>query len=463
MSADENAATPSANRPFGLLTLTMIVIGSMVGTGIFTTSGFTLAAVGTPARVLGCWIAGCLIALCGAVTYGHLARCMPESGGEYLYLSRRVHPLVGFLAGWVSLTAGFSGAVAAAALALEDYLQLSEQTAIPHGLTACAAIVFCAVLHSVRIRAGALTQNVTVILQIGSLLALLGLALWNIGSHPWAPLSPPDPPAFTWSSFGVSVLWISFSFAGFNSAVYVASESKQAARDVPRALLIGTLLVAGLYLLLNLVFVRAAPVEELAGRGDIAAVAMEAISSSSSGGWIRGVISLSLLTSVMGMMMAGPRVYSRMADDRVFPVFFAAANGGIRRSVWLQAVIACVLILIHQAAFRIGAIATPLEGLLRYISITLAVSAAACAATVPLQRTAGTPASLGTRVAAAAYVIATAGCVLLPFLPGGGADSADQMRHAAGAVLTFATGVVAWRLMRTGTSNRQQSVSSGDK
>ena len=118
MSASDAETT---KKPFGFASLTLLVIASMVGVGVFTTSGFTLAAVGSPSRTLLCWCIGGTIALAGAVSYGRLARLLPESGGEYLYLSRNVHPSAGFVAGWVSLTAGFSGAIATAAVAFEQY------------------------------------------------------------------------------------------------------------------------------------------------------------------------------------------------------------------------------------------------------------------------------------------------------------------------------------------------------
>ncbi len=111
-----------AGEKFGLWTLILVVIASMIGSGVFTTSGFSVASLRSPAWVMVAWLIGGMIAICGALSYGMLARLMPQSGGEYLYLSRTIHPAVGFLGGWISLTAGFTGAIALTALTCEEYL-----------------------------------------------------------------------------------------------------------------------------------------------------------------------------------------------------------------------------------------------------------------------------------------------------------------------------------------------------
>jgi amino acid transporter len=137
-------STPSPDTPrFGLVTMTCVVIAGMIGSGVFTTSGFALADLQSPARVLLAWSVGGAIAVCGAIAYGELARRLPQSGGEYLYLSRLLHPFVGFLAGWISLTVGFSGSIALVALTFEEYVVPAEirATWLPAGSAAIAVIV----------------------------------------------------------------------------------------------------------------------------------------------------------------------------------------------------------------------------------------------------------------------------------------------------------------------------------
>lgn len=350
----------------------------MIGSGVFTTSGFSLAALGSPARVLIAWCIGGVIALCGAVAYGELARRLPVSGGEYLYLSRRLHPFAGFLAGWVSLTAGFSGAIAMAAITFEIYAvpDAVRPGWLPVKSVSVAVIVLFGIGHAFLVRLFAIVQNAVVGIKLVALVAFLIVAAIQIPTHTWSfePLGSPLP-AF-WSpasliALASSVMWISLSYAGFNAAVYIASEAKEADRIVPRALWLGTVLVTVLYLLLNLVFVTATPALEIAGEEKIAAIAAVAIGGQRLNLLISTAIALGTLSSVAGMIMTGPRVFSRMADDGVFPAFFGSGPKSISRTVLLQTSIAAGMVFI-----------TDLQGLLGYLSTTLALSSAVTVATL---------------------------------------------------------------------------------
>ncbi len=368
---------------FGLTTLTCVVIASMIGSGVFMTSGHSLAALGSPVRVLIAWCIGGVIALCGTVAYGELARRMPVSGGEYLYLSRRLHPFAGFLAGWVSLTAGFSGAIALAAITFEKY-------AVPEGIRpgwlpvnsgAVAVIVLFGVGHAFLVRLFAAVQNAVVGIKLIALAAFLIVAAVQIPTHAWntAPLLSTLP--LFWSSASLfalasSVMWISLSYAGFNAAVYIASEARDAEHIVPRSLLLGTVLVTLLYLLLNTVFVTAAPAWEISGQDEVAAIAARAIGGRSLDLLIRAAVALGTLSSVAGMIMTGPRVFSRMADDGVFPAYFRSGGNSTSRTVLLQTAIAAGMVFV-----------TDLQGLLGYLSTTLALSSAMTVATLLLPQT----------------------------------------------------------------------------
>ncbi len=149
-------------KGFGFWTLTFLVVANMIGAGVFTTSGFTLASLGDPWIVLLAWFVGGLVALCGAFSYGILIQRMPASGGEYVFLSRAVHPFAGFMAGWISLLAGFSGAIAFAAVALESYLPGD----FPAKLPAVGVVVLGAALHGGRRWLGVGVQNTAVILKL---------------------------------------------------------------------------------------------------------------------------------------------------------------------------------------------------------------------------------------------------------------------------------------------------------
>lgn len=349
-------------RHLGLGSATALVVANMIGVGVFTTSGFALADLGSPGRVLAAWAVGGGFAVLGAISYGALASRMAESGGEYLFLSRTVHPLAGFLAGWVSLFAGFTAPIAAAAAGLEAYLAPAGTAAGPWIGT--AAIVVAAVLHGLRAAPGVLAQN----LAVGAKLLLLAVFVATAASCLEVP-APTAAPAFVWGDFAVTLVWVSFSYSGWNAAVYVAGEVRDAQRTVPRALLRGTLITMAVYLALNAVFVFAAPVADLAGKQDIAAVAAGALGGDGLALFVRLIIGLALLTSISSMLMAGPRVYAQMASDGVFPRVLAPRAAVPTAAVFLQAALALICLWIAS-----------LRDLLGYIGYTLGLSTAATVA-----------------------------------------------------------------------------------
>lgn len=423
---------------FGLTTLTCVVIASMIGSGVFTTSGFSLSSLGSPGRVLLAWGIGGVIALCGAIAYGELARRLPISGGEYLYLSRQLHPFAGFLAGWVSLTAGFSGAIAMAAITFEAY-------AVPESIrpdwlapntVAITAILLFGFGHAFLVRLFAAIQNSVVGIKLAVLVAFLVAAALQISTREWhwAPLDQPLPPIWSLAFARVlagSVMWISLSYAGFNAAVYIASEVKDAERNVPRSLWLGTVLVTFLYIVLNAVFVTAAPVSEIAGQKEIAAISAKAIGGSSLELLMRTAIGLGTLSSVAGMIMTGPRVLSQMADDKVFPALFRTGPNSISRTVLLQTAIAAGLVMISN-----------LRDLLGFLSTTLAISSAITVATLFLPFRSTDPSqqprsmSLLVKLCGAVYVLST---IVIATLM-----AQNQPRDLSATAITLLLGGLLW-------------------
>lgn len=359
----------SKGKGFGVWTLTFLVVANMVGAGVFTTSGFTLQSLGSPHLVLAAWAVGGAIALAGAVSYGQLIRVMPESGGEYLFLSRAAHPLVGFIAGWVSLIAGFTGAIAFAATALESYaMPASLRPAwLPVNSVAISSVIVGALFHGFKPRVGAIFQNMAVILKLAMLGTFLVVAMVLLPMDRWKgePMAGATALPSVAVAFAGSLVWISLSYSGFNAAVYIAEETREIKKTVPKSLLLGTTIVLVLYLLLNAVFVCAPPGEVVAGREDVAAAAAEWIGGHSLATFVRVIISLALLTSVSSMMMAAPRVYRKMADDGMLPKSLGAGGEAPRTAVMAQAGLAVLFILISS-----------LQGLLSYLGLTLSVCAA---------------------------------------------------------------------------------------
>jgi len=350
---------------FGFFSLVCLIIANMIGAGIFTTSGFALGDLGSANRVMAAWVVGGVIALCGAVSYGGLVRRMTESGGEYLFLSRVIHPVAGFIAGWVSLLAGFTGAIAFAALAFETYAFPTRPAWMPPGAAAVGMVALAAILHGVRVRTGAMFQNSVVVLKvvmIGGFLLFAAYVALTAGTAP----APPAAMPFSLAAFAGSLVWISLSYSGFNAAVYVAGEAKDAQRNAPRALWVGTAVVTVLYIALNAAFVYLPPFEAVVGKEDVAAAAAQAIGGEPAALFIRVITVIALVTSVFSLVMAGPRVYARMAEDGVFPRFFRFGGAGAPTAAIMgQAALAIALILISD-----------LRGLLGYLGFTLSISAA---------------------------------------------------------------------------------------
>src|SRR5687768_687320 len=358
-------APGTTERTLGFTSLVCLIIANMIGAGVFTTSGFALSDLGSADRVMAAWVVGGIIALCGALSYAGLIRHMTESGGEYLFLSRLIHPLAGFITGWVSLLAGFTGAIAFAARAFETYAFPTRPDWLPDGVAAGGMVLVAALLHGVKVQVGALAQNIVVFLKVALLIGFLAIAASVAMTQGAAPAPPPEMP-FSFAAFAGSLVWISLSYSGFNAAVYVAGEAKDAQRNAPRALWVGTAVVTVLYVALNAAFVYLPPFEAVVGKEDVAAAAAQAIGGESAALFIRVITVIALVSSVFSLVMAGPRVYARMADDGVFPRFFRFGGGGAPTAA-----------IIGQAALAIALIVmSDLRGLLSYLGFTLSISAA---------------------------------------------------------------------------------------
>jgi amino acid transporter len=424
------AGAGTAPRSYGLPTLVALVVAGMIGSGVFTTSGFAVEAVGSAGLVLAAWAVAGAIAVCGAIGYAALAAAIPVSGGEYLYLARRLHPFAGFLAGWVSLTAGFSGSIALAALACENYAAplLGLPASVPPRALASGIVIGCGLAHALSAPAAAAFTNLVTLIKMIAITGFVAVGYAALGGRA---AEPPAAAPFSLGSFASTVMWISFSYAGFNQAVYIASEAREPRRTVPQALLIGTLITTLAYLLLNDLFLRAGPLEAIAGQADVAAIAAASLGGPWLETWMRGVITLATLSSVAGMMMAGPRVYARMADDGVFPRFFAGSRG-MGRAVLLQMAVA--LVLVNSGSIR---------DLLGFLGVTLSLFSALAVATLWLPgRDAAEMPPLSWPVAAAAAIYVAATLVLIVLM------SLHDPRNLVGTAATLAIGAALWKVGR---------------
>jgi APA family basic amino acid/polyamine antiporter len=345
----------------------------MIGTGVFTTSGFAVGDFGAPAPVLLAWLVGGVLALCGALSYGALSRCLPESGGEYTLLSRTIHPAAGFLAGWVSLLAGFTAPIAAAALGLQAYLADSFEIPGRPEWIGSVAIIAAGSLHAARVETGLRLQNAAVLIKLLAIAVLIVLGLQHIAALPGAMEIGWKPVPIT--TFSTTLVWITFAYSGWNAAVYVAGEVRDPDRNLMRSLLIATSVVTVIYLLVNTVFLYSAPIEQIAGRPDVGAVAAEAIGGVPLRRALSVVVALALLTSISAMLIAGPRVVQRMAADGHLPSLLARGEDAPRAATALQITLALIVVWVSD-----------LKDLLGYIGFVLGLSAAATVSGLMLYR-----------------------------------------------------------------------------
>jgi APA family basic amino acid/polyamine antiporter len=323
----------------GLISATALVVSNMIGQGIFTTTGFLAGDLGTPSLVLGIWVVGAISALLGALCYSELGINFPSSGGEYVYLTKAFGPTWGFMTGWVSFFAGFSGPIAASALAFSDYLGhffpalRAENARVIAGsgewtlqfggaqLAACALVAGFTVLNVFGVRRVARVQNVLTTIKVLVLLAFIGLGFLSgqgTTEHFSAAAARTSSTPLA-GQFAVSLIFVYLAYSGWNAATYVAEELRQPARTLPLALGFGTALVAALYFGLNLVFLYAAPLQELQGKLAVGEFAASKLFGPEVAGIFSGLMAFSLMSTVNAMVTIGPRVYYAMAGNGAFP------------------------------------------------------------------------------------------------------------------------------------------------
>ncbi|MFL2478759.1 MAG: APC family permease [Verrucomicrobiales bacterium] len=307
-----------------------IVIGNMVGIGVFTSLGYQLNDVSSNFSILLLWVIGGIYAICGALCYGELVASKPRCGGEYHLLSSVYHPSAGFLAGWISVTVGFAAPIAAACGIFGTYFVQSTGIGDESGKVP-AAIMLIAVtsVHLLKLKVGGAFQIIMTALKFGLvlLLAVCGITMGDAGSWDFAP-GPfeVEKNIILSSTFAVALFYVNYAFAGWNAATYVAGEIKNPSKNIPRALLVGTISVLLLYLLINIAFIVSTPKSEMVGKEEVGLIAARYIFGQSGGNLIGGLIAFGLISAVSAMTWAGPRVTQMIGQDYGKLRFFAKTN-----------------------------------------------------------------------------------------------------------------------------------------
>ena len=318
--------TETAPRTIGLSTACGIVIANIIGTGVFTSLGFQLPEIHSGFALIMLWIVGGIAALCGALCYGELAAALPRSGGEYHFLSTIYHPALGFMAGIVSATVGFAAPIALAAMAFGKYFSGVFDFGSPVFLS-FAIVWIVAIAHLRNLRAGSAFQNIWTIVKLVLIAALIVAGFLVDSKQPiiFLPQAGDTMSIFA-APFAVALVYVMYSYSGWNAAVYITDEIERPEKNVPRALLLGTLVVIVVYTALNAVFLLAAPRNELSGQLEVGLIAGKHIFGEQGGLLVGAIICLGLVSTISSMMWLGPRVTMSMGEDHWLLRFLGRKN-----------------------------------------------------------------------------------------------------------------------------------------
>jgi basic amino acid/polyamine antiporter, APA family len=337
-------------RKVSALTATALAVADMIGTGVFTSLGFQVRDIPSPFSLTMLWVVGGLVALSGALSYSELAAAFPRSGGEYNFLSRAFRPSIGFMAGWISATVGFAAPVALAAMAFGQYfagvVPGAPVLALGIGITWLVSVV-----HLFGIHSGSALQNISTLIKLGLIVVLIlaGLLVANPQPVSFAP-SAADIGYITGAPFAISLVFVLYSYSGWNAATYIAGEIKNPEQNLPRSILAAVLIVTGLYVALNAVFLYTTPVSELAGQLDVGLIAGRHIFGEAGGRIVAALICIGLISSISAMMWVGPRVTMVMGEDNsMLEVFSRTTRNGVPFNAMLFQLIVVTVLLLTQS------------------------------------------------------------------------------------------------------------------
>lgn len=353
----------------------------MIGTGIFTSLGFQVVpgiGIPDPFAILIIWLVGGIISLCGATVYGEIATTFNKSGGEYTFLTKLYHPLLGFVSGWISIIIGFSAAIAGLSIATGEYFlpiigspEDAHLIGIPIVKLIGAIVIGVIALVQMRgVKVGGMVQNYMTYIKLGLVFTFLALPLFFGGEGKTSGVNfAPSEESFDMIfslSFAGSLVWVMFAYSGWNASSYIVGNMENPKRNLPFSLMVGTLIVTVLYLLLNTVFMYVATFDELAFKVDLGNVVASKLLGGKVALFFSAVFSLALISGVNAMFIAGPRVAQQMGKDHsLFKALGKESKGGAPKiAIIVMAVISIILVF-----------TVPFDAIIRFTGFTLAVFA----------------------------------------------------------------------------------------
>jgi APA family basic amino acid/polyamine antiporter len=351
--------------PVTLATAIALAVANMIGIGVFTSLGFQVRDLPSGFALLMLWVVGGVIALCGGLSYAELATAFPRSGGEYNLLSRIYHRAVGFLAGWLSATVGFSAPAALAAMAFSGYLAGVWPDA-PQLALALAVVWAVTLVHLWGTEGASAFQNASTILKVALIVGFIAAAVAYGQPQPlsFAPTSR-DLALIASPPFAISLAFVMYSYAGWNAVTYIAGEVRDPRRTVPISVVAAVAVVTLLYVGLNAVFLYTTPVERLAGQIRVAAIAGQHVFGDTGARVVDAVICVGLISSISAMMWLGPRVTMAMGEDfKMLSVFARKTRNGVPATAIVFQLVVVTLLLLTQR----------FESIVEFIQFSLTIS-----------------------------------------------------------------------------------------
>ena len=359
------ADTGTGRAPVTAITAIALAVANMIGIGVFTSLGFQVRDLPSGFALIMLWVLGGVIALCGGLSYAELAAAFPRSGGEYNLLSRIYHPAVGFLAGWLSATVGFSAPTALAAMAFSGYLGGAWPGA-PELAVALAVVWTVTLVHLCGTEGASAFQNVSTLFKVALIVGLIVAAVAYGRPQPlsFAPQAG-DLALIVSPPFAISLAFVMYSYAGWNAVTYIVGEVRDPKRTVPLSVIAAVAVVTLLYVSLNAVFLYTTPMDQLAGQIRVAAIAGLHIFGATGARIVDAVICVGLVSSISAMMWLGPRVTMTMGEDfRLLSAFARKTSGGVPATAILFQVAVVSALLLTQS----------FESIVEFIQFSLTIS-----------------------------------------------------------------------------------------
>lgn len=316
-------ATRTLPRAVGFLGSTAIVVGTIIGSGIFLVPHDVAQQVGSVRSLMLVWILGGVLSLGGALSLAELGAATPEAGGVYVYLRQAYGKLFAFLYGWAALAVIESGSIATLAVAFGIYTaSFLPLTPLDQKLVAASVILVLTLINVAGVRKGAAVQTVFMLAKLSGLAIIIGLAFFR-GAAPVAPIQSLPTPQTTFASFGIALIGVLWAYQGWHILSYAAGEVRDPSRLLPRSYFVGTIVIVSVYLLANFAYLRVLPLAAMAEHQRVAASAMEVLAGPRGAAFVSALILCSIFGALNGNVLGGARVYFAMARDRVF---FAAVG-----------------------------------------------------------------------------------------------------------------------------------------